>query len=227
MTANASTESAATPRDASRADTQQRLLDAAEELFAGRGYFGVSVREITQHAGVRLAAVSDQFGGKEGLFRAVLLRRIQPLNEDRRARLAALSHKGSRTRRLRALIEAFTEPMLDCAGDPGWRHYFRFIAQLANSGHPIQMLVAEEFNGIAADFIHHLATLFPTADDAAIHDAYLHLAAAATHTFSDNLRLDSLSGGRLHTEDIAERHRALIAFAEGGITRLANTEVRP
>ena len=63
-------------RAVNRAALRDRLLDSAEELFAARGYFGVSVRDITEHAGTRLAAVSEQFGGKEALFRAVLVRRI-------------------------------------------------------------------------------------------------------------------------------------------------------
>ena len=211
---------ARTSREANRAALQDRLLDSSEELFAARGYFGVSVRDITDRAGTRLAAVSEQFGGKEGLFRAVLLRRIQPLNDDRRARLAGLPARGPRSQRLRAVIDAFTEPMRQRAGNPGWDNYFRFIAQLANSGHPIQRLVAEDFNAIAADFITRLHAIFPAADEAAIHDAYLHLVAATMHTYSNNLRLDSLTAGRMHTHDIDERHYALQRFAEGGIVAL-------
>lgn len=210
-----------TTREVNRDKLRDRLLDSAEELFAARGYFGVGVRDITDHAGSRLAAVSEQFGGKEGLFRAVLLRRIQPLNDDRRTLLATLPNRGARARRLRALINAFAEPMRQRAGDPGWDNYFRFIAQLANSGHPIRRLIAEDFNAIAADFINHLRAIFPAAAEGAIHDAYLHLVAAAMHTYSNNLRLDSLTQGRMHTADIDERHRALLRFAEGGITALA------
>jgi len=209
-----------TAREANREKSRDRLLDSAEELFADRGYFGVGVRDITDHAGTRLASVSDQFGGKEGLFRAVLLRRIQPLNDDRRTRLASIPVRGSRAQRLPALIDAFIEPMRQRAGDPGWDNYFRFVAQLANSGHPIQRLVAEDFNAIAADFITHLHAIFPAADEAAIHDAYLHLVAATMHTYSNNLRLDSLTAGRMHTHDIDERHHALQRFAEGGIIAL-------
>nr|WP_218681018.1 hypothetical protein [Rhodococcus qingshengii] len=62
---------------------------------------------------------------------------------------------------------------------------------------------------------------FPDADEAAIHDAYLHLVAATMHTYSNNLRLDSLTGGRMHTHDIDQRHRALLRFVEGGITATA------
>ncbi len=213
-------------RAVNREDRRDRLLNSAEELFADRGYFGVSVRDITDHAGTRLASISEQFGGKEGLFRAVLLRRIQPLNDDRRARLAALPVRGTRTRRLRAIIDAFAEPMRQRAGNPGWDNYFRFIAQLANSGHPIRRFIADEYNVMAADFIAHLHALFPAATDAAIHDAYLHLVAASLHTYSNNLRLDSLTEGRMHTYDIDERHHALVRFAEGGIIALA-TDTAP
>lgn len=212
-----------TSREANRADLRDRLLNSAEELFAARGYFGVSVRDITDRAGTRLASVSEQFGGKEGLFRAVLLRRIQPLNDDRRTRLAALPARGAQAKRLRALIEAFTEPMRQRAGDPGWDNYFRFIAQLANSGHPIKRFIAEDFNAIAADFIAHLSALFPGVQEAAIHDAYLHLVAATMHTYSNNMRLDSLTEGRLHAHDIDERHDALLRFAQGGILSLTTS----
>ncbi|MEH3143312.1 MAG: TetR/AcrR family transcriptional regulator [Mycobacterium kyogaense] len=200
---------------------EERLLDSAEELFAARGYFGVSVREITDHARTRLAAVSDRFGGKEGLFRAVVSRRIQPLNDDRRVRLAAVSAGEPHDRRLRALVEAFVEPMRQRAGDAGWDNYFRLIAQLANSGHPIKSLIADEFNAIAADFISTLRALFPNADDAAVHDAYLHMVAATLHTYSNNMRLDSLTLGRMHTDDIEQRHDALMRFVLGGITGVA------
>ncbi|BBX51220.1 TetR family transcriptional regulator [Mycolicibacterium poriferae] len=210
-----------TTREANRAALRSRLLDSAEELFAARGYFGVSVRDITDHAGTRLAAISEQFGGKEALFRAVLVRRIQPLNDERRALLAALPASGPRARRLRAVIEAFTEPLRQRAGNPGWDNYFRFIAQLANSGHPIRRFIADDFNAIAADFIAHLQALFPAASEEAIYDAYLHLVAATMYTYSNNLRLDSLTQGRMHADDIDKRHQALLRFAEGGIHTLA------
>ena len=213
-------------RAVNRENLRERLLNSAEELFADRGYFGVSVRDITDHAGTRLASVSEQFGGKEGLFRATLQRRIQPLNDDRRTRLAALPARGTRARRLRAIVDAFAEPMRQRAGNPGWDNYFRFIAQLANSGHPIGRVIADDYNVMAADFITHLQALFPAATDAAIHDAYLHLVAATLHTYSNNLRLDSLTEGRLHTDDIEERHRALVRFVEGGIVALA-TDTAP
>ncbi len=56
-------------------DTRNRILDAAEVLFAEKGYSAVSVREITACAGCNLAAVNYHFGGKENLYLAVFKER--------------------------------------------------------------------------------------------------------------------------------------------------------
>lgn len=52
-------------------DTKKALIHAAGELFAERGLELVSVRQITERAGVKVSAISYHFGGKEGLIRAV------------------------------------------------------------------------------------------------------------------------------------------------------------
>jgi len=48
--------------------TKERLLEAAEELFAVKGFDGASVEEITRRARANRAAVSFHFGGKERLY---------------------------------------------------------------------------------------------------------------------------------------------------------------
>ena len=55
--------------------TRERILDAAERLFAERGYDGASLRAITGQARVNLAAVNYHFRSKRALMRAVFARR--------------------------------------------------------------------------------------------------------------------------------------------------------
>jgi len=73
--------------DQEQKDTKQRVLDAAEELFARGGYAATSLRKVTELAGVNLAAVNYHFGSKEGLLEAVIVRRIEPINALRKAQL--------------------------------------------------------------------------------------------------------------------------------------------
>jgi AcrR family transcriptional regulator len=53
-------------------ETRERLLRAAERLFAERGFKDVTVREICGAADANVAAVNYHFGDKLGLYRSVL-----------------------------------------------------------------------------------------------------------------------------------------------------------
>lgn len=57
-------------------DGRVALLDAAENLFAERGYYGASMREITSLAGVPHGLVTYHFRSKDDLFQSVVERRI-------------------------------------------------------------------------------------------------------------------------------------------------------
>jgi AcrR family transcriptional regulator len=71
---NATTPPARPRRDAAR--TRTAILDAAEDLFAERGYEAVSLSEVGEAAGVSRGTPGYFFGNKEGLYRAVLDRTI-------------------------------------------------------------------------------------------------------------------------------------------------------
>jgi len=61
--------------------TRQALIAAATEVFAEQGFAGGSVRSITQRARANQAAIAYHFGGKEGLYRAVLKRGLAAFDE--------------------------------------------------------------------------------------------------------------------------------------------------
>ncbi|WP_105104007.1 TetR/AcrR family transcriptional regulator [Microbulbifer pacificus] len=65
----------------SQLDTVNRILDAAEVLFAERGFTETSLRTITSTAGVNLAAVNYHFGSKKELIQAVFERFLTPFTE--------------------------------------------------------------------------------------------------------------------------------------------------
>ncbi|MEO8680082.1 MAG: TetR family transcriptional regulator [Vicinamibacterales bacterium] len=63
----------ARPRNADGQRTRQALLDAALDLFAEKGYFGTSLRDVASAVGVRESAIYNYFPSKEGLFEALIL----------------------------------------------------------------------------------------------------------------------------------------------------------
>jgi len=63
------------------AETRELILVAAWDLFAEKGFEAVSVRDVTNAAGVNLASVSYHFGGKDGLIQEVVKRCLNPIHE--------------------------------------------------------------------------------------------------------------------------------------------------
>ena len=70
---------ATTSRDAKRAASAQRILEAAREEFAARGYDGATIRAIATRAGVHASLVMQHYGSKSALFAmAVTLEADEP-----------------------------------------------------------------------------------------------------------------------------------------------------
>ena len=61
--------------------TANRILDAAQALFADRGYDGTTLRQIAAAAGLREPGLYNHFASKQDLYEAVLSRAISPLIE--------------------------------------------------------------------------------------------------------------------------------------------------
>lgn len=97
-------------------ETVERILDAAEQLFAERGFAETSLRLITTRAGVNLAAVNYHFGSKEALIQAVFVRFLGPLCQ----RLEReLERRQGRSIDLEELLGLLVAQALAVAGDSG------------------------------------------------------------------------------------------------------------
>jgi AcrR family transcriptional regulator len=95
-------------------ETRQRIIEAAEKLFAMRGIEGVSIRDITHAAGVNLAAINYHFGTKSALAAEVFKHCIDPLNI-RRLKLLDEVEKtaGDKPPKVEAVLEAMIRPAVE------------------------------------------------------------------------------------------------------------------
>ncbi len=92
--------------------TRERILRAAERIYAASGFHGMSLRDVTLLAGVNLAAVNYHFGSKDKLIHALADRRLTPINSERLERLARLRDKhGADAIPLKDLVAALVDPM--------------------------------------------------------------------------------------------------------------------
>ncbi|GAB3457895.1 hypothetical protein GCM10027570_40860 [Streptomonospora sediminis] len=112
-------------------DTRTKILDAAEHLFAERGFRGTSVRAITDRAQANLAAVAYHFGSKAELMAEVARRAVEPLTA---AQCAGLDRLLARTPDppVSDLVEAFAGPLFEGmpAGDEGGARTSRLIVAI-------------------------------------------------------------------------------------------------
>lgn len=199
--------------------TQQRILDAAEHLFAERGFDGVSLRQITAAAGVELALANYHFGPKTELYIAVIRRRADELNDARRQLFDALPAVPS----VEGLIDAFARPYLvkSLHGGPGWKSYARLIAQTANSARWTQAVMSAQFDPVAELFIAGMRRALPAAAPRDLYWGFHFLLGALTMTFAETGRIDLLSRGLCRDSELDAIYARLIPFMAAGYRALA------
>lgn len=106
---------------------KRKLIEIAEGLLAERGFEAVSVRDITQLAGMNVAAVNYHFGSRDALLGAVMMKAVQPLVENQLQRLDALERKApGKVVAVEALLGAMLDPLIGHAEESGlnkWKFY--------------------------------------------------------------------------------------------------------
>jgi len=201
-------------------DTRQTILDAAETLFAEHGYAATSMRQLTAAAGVNLAAVSYHFGGKEELTKAVLARRIEPINAARLQRLAALP---SDRATVREILRAFVEPPLravgqrDANGAGDAQAACRMWGRISMEQPPfLRDFLQAQFGNVAGRFLAALKAASPDLDVATV-TWRLHFAVGAmAHAVQNAPTISHMTHGLCDPQDTDVLVEQLVSFLAAG-----------
>jgi AcrR family transcriptional regulator len=216
----------ASPPSALRFDgespTRARILRAALEIFATRGFEAASLREITDKAGVNVAAIHYHFGTREVLIQELMRAVAGPLNDLRLQALGRACAHG--TPKLEDVVEALVGPpvMLSfgATGEP--RLLMRLLIQAralpkADTSHAI----FDQYDAFAARFVDALLQAEPTLPREEAFWRYAFAIGALMYIVSDSdqayHRLNRISNGLCDTDDPLAIVQQLVAFITAGI----------
>lgn len=196
---------------------KERILDAAEMLFAQLGYAGTSMREVADRAQVTQALVSYYFGSKHGLFAETFLRRGRAISQQRIENLAALRATG-KPLRLRAIVEAFLRPTLTLRSTPSGRAFLRMQARLHTEPPEVSYALRDEaYDASTRMFVGAIREALPSLTE---KDAYWRmtlLVGAYIYAFSDTHRLEDIAPNVCNPEDPNEIIEQITAFVVAGL----------
>ena len=196
-------------------ETRARILDAAELLFAERGFDGASIRDIATTAGAPVGLVHHHGEGKEELFRQVVARRADELSSLRLAALEICKAAGKPD--IAAIMRCFVGPYLERAesGGPQWLAYARLVAHV--SADPRwRAISSRHFDETAAVFIDEIASLHPDASRERIATGFVYSVAAMLALLTSRWRIGELSGGEPPVS-ISGELEELVTFCAAGI----------
>jgi AcrR family transcriptional regulator len=170
-------------------DTRERILDAAERLFAAHGFAGTSLRAVTREAEVNLAAVHYHFGTKEDLLRAVLDRVVVPVNRERLERLGQLeAGSGDEPLSVEGILDAFLAPTLRSIRDLGERGVIitRFLGRsYTEPSELVQALAREQYGEVGQRFTEALGRALPHLPEAELHRRFKLVVGVLTYILAD------------------------------------------
>ncbi|WP_184669645.1 TetR/AcrR family transcriptional regulator [Rhodanobacter sp. A1T4] len=196
--------------------TKERILGAAESLFAQRGFDGASLRQLTSAAGVNLAAVNYHFGSKEKLVEQIFRRRLDALNNSRLEALALVAGKENTT--IEDVLAAFIRPALDLSHDESGSLFMRVLARaFAEHDDTLRQFLSENYGHVMRQFTAEFARLLPQLSKQELYWRIDLVSGALTHAMSGfgMIQRKSDVSETVHREQTAQH---LIRFAVAGMS---------
>ena len=195
--------------------TKERILGAAEELFARHGFEGASLRQLTAAAGVNLAAVNYHFGSKDRLIEEVFRRRLDQLSSRRMAALQRVSGEPDTT--VEQVLAAFIVPALELSHDGNGSLFMRVLARaFAEHDDTLRKFLSDNYGHVMRQFTAEFARLLPHLSKEELYWRVDLVTGALTHAMSGFGMIQRKSDvtEHVHREQTAEH---LIRFAAAGL----------
>jgi AcrR family transcriptional regulator len=200
-------------------DTKTRILDAAERLFAERGFGSTSLRNITTAAGVNLAAIHYHFHSKDVLLENVITRRSDVVNQRRLEMLERFRQEAAGAPvPLEKLLQAFLAPSFDWvreSGEAGVR-FAKLTGRLHAEGGIPHKLMVSKFGPIVEVFHTALQESLPGLPEQELWWRVHFAIGAMAHTLRWSQQMELIPGDAPAPPDTELTLCRLISFLSGG-----------
>ena len=210
-----------------RAETLERILDAAEYLFSKHGLNGVTLRDVALKVGVHTSLMHYYFTDKRRLFEAVFTRRAGTTSSRRLDALDQYEQECGGSPTVEGALRAFLDTDLDLyiKGGEGWRNFAAFASQVSNS-HEGAAMMDLHFDPVVLRLIGLLKKALPGCSDADIFWGYDFVTGAFMHVLGRTGRIDRLSSGACRSEDFLAVKDRLARFMAAGFIALCGQSRR-
>lgn len=196
-------------------NTKERILHAAEDLFAQHGFAGTSLRQVTSRADVNIAAVNYHFGSKENLVNEVFKHRMDDMSEKRLSALAKAVENDPSD--LEGILLAFIQPALALTLDRHGASFVRVLARAyAEKNDGLRNFLSENYGQVLREFAKAIARCLPQLSKEELYWRMDFTAGALTYAMADFGLIKRQTGvsEKAHCEKAAQH---LIRFAKAGL----------
>lgn len=216
----------ATPKH--RQSSPDRILDAAEQLFSRRGFYGASLRDIAKQASVQMSLVNYHFGPKEELFRQVVRRRADAHASAIAASSQALLEEQERHPvAVEDVIRALLAPIIDryINGGDGWRNYIQLLSRASHQHQDASFIApfVETYQPIMDRYTNEFLLLFPQSVKTDVFWSIVFLEAALANILLQSTLAERVSQGAFTATDLSGVLERMVRFFGAGFRELAQS----
>lgn len=209
------------------ATTKERLIAAASELFAERGFHGTRVRDIAARASVNLAAGNYHYGSKKALYLEVLRAQfgeVRALFSRRRVSRPANEIRRLSQEQVESLLEARIRAMLDILiGPPPGLHGTLMQREMTDPTEALPVIVDEFIDPMRREMSEIITRLKPDLEPLEVDRCVMSIVGQAIFFRFAMPAVLRIIGRPAYPRGFAhERAAHITAFSLGGMERVTN-----
>jgi AcrR family transcriptional regulator len=205
-------------KERAREASIERILDAAEQLFAEFGYHGFTLKDVAARIGVSSTLIHYHFNGRESLFEAVWARRAPVSSRNRLEAMRRYAEEVGDNVTVEGALHAWIDTDLNVQIEDAeqWIAFGKISAQANSASGWGAEKMSKYFNPVVLALIDLLKKAMPDCDEETIFWGYHFVSGAMTHNMARTGRLDDLSHGLCSSDDFVSIRKHMAKFMAAG-----------